>query len=117
MKYISFKSRKNIKDRKEECYKIRLKYPSKIPIIFEKCSDRLPDLDKYKYIVPDDLILGDLLLIIRKKIKLNKEQALFLFINNTMYNPSILIKNIYDSEKDPEDEFLYISYSTENVMG
>jgi len=54
---------------------------------------------------------------IRLKLKLSKEQALFLFVNGKEAAKSdILFSELYSLKKD-SDGFLYIAYTTENVMG
>ena len=51
------------------------------------------------------------------KLQLDKAQALFLFINGKeMLKMDTLIAEIYEAKKDA-DGFLYVAYSTENVLG
>ena len=54
--------------------------------------------------------------VIRKRIKLSSEQAIFLFVNGTIPSTSVVLYNLYDTCKD-EDGFLYITYSGENTFG
>jgi len=65
--------------------RIRAKYPDRIPVICEK-SDRsdIPDIDKKKYLVPADLTVGQFIYVIRKRIKLPPERAIFIFVNNVI---------------------------------
>ena len=55
--------------------------------------------------------------IIRKKVQLQKDQALFLFVNgkDALKGDTPLLQ-VYESKKDA-DGFLYVAYSTENVLG
>jgi GABA(A) receptor-associated protein len=48
--------------------------------------------------------------VVRNRIKLPPEQALFLFVNNSIASSSDLMSSLYDREKD-DDGFLYITYS------
>ena len=71
--------------RSAEAARIREKYPDRIPVICEK-SDRsdIPDIDKKKYLVPADLTVGQFIYVIRKRIKLPPERAIFIFVNNVI---------------------------------
>jgi GABA(A) receptor-associated protein len=96
-----------------------MKYPERIPIICEKTnspSNSVPDLDKSKYLVPCDLTLGQFMFVIRNRMKLPSENALFLFVKGSIPSSNTIISELYDSKKD-EDGFLYINYSGENTFG
>ena len=114
---MGYKKDNDIEFRKEESKKIRTKYPDRIPIIVEKVHNSdITEIDKKKYLVPADLTMGQFQYVIRKRIKLDQTQALFIFINNTLPTTSTLISQIYEDKKD-EDGFLYITYSSENTFG
>ena len=49
---------------------------------YGKCS--LPGIDKKKYLVPGDLTVGQFVYVIRKRIKLEHEKTLFIFINGIL---------------------------------
>ncbi len=74
-----------LEKRKSEAERIRAKYPDRVPVICEK-ADRsdIPDIDKKKYLVPSDLTVGQFHYVIRKRIKLAPEKALFLFCSNSI---------------------------------
>ena len=103
--------------RKSEAERIRSKYPDRVPVICEK-ADRsdIPDIDKKKYLVPADLTVGQLHYVIRKRIKLAPEKALFLFCSNSIPPNAALMSTVYEEQKD-EDGFLYIQYSGESTFG
>jgi GABA(A) receptor-associated protein len=116
---MSFKSSHSLIDRKSETQLVLTKYPDRIPIICEKSSSAstdLPNLDKKKYLVPIDLTIGQFVYIIRKRLKLPPEQAIFLFINGMIPPTSSFITEVYHYAKD-EDGFLYIIYAFENTFG
>ena len=52
----------------------------------------------------------------RKRIKLEPEKAIFIYVNNILPPTSSLISSIYEEHK-AKDEFLWISYSGENTFG
>lgn len=103
--------------RKYESSRIRQKYPDRIPVIVEKSpKSDVPDLDKKKYLVPSDLTVGQFVYVIRKRVKLSAEKAIFIFVNNALPPTASLMSTIYEENKD-EDGFLYVQYSGENTFG
>ena len=105
-------------ERLEEASNILKKYPNRVPIIVEKFSedDDLEDLDKHKYLVPMDISMGKFMYVIRNKINLKPEIALFFHVNETMLSATSLISEIYEKHKH-SDNFLYCSFSKERVFG
>ncbi|RYH29788.1 hypothetical protein EON65_07375 [archaeon] len=73
-------------------------------------------MDKKKYLVPSDLTCGQFVYVVRKRLKLPSEKALFLFVNGSIPPTSALMSGIYEQHQD-KDGFLYMSYSEENVFG
>ena len=103
--------------RKQEAGRIRDKYPDRIPVIVEKAEKSdIPDIDKKKYLVPADLTVGQFVYVIRKRIKLSPEKAIFVFVNNVLPPTAALMSSIYEEHKE-DDGFLYIAYSGENTFG
>lgn len=115
-----FKKDTPFEARKNESQRMRDKYPDRIPVIIERatCGDNdLPLIDKTKFLVPTDLTIGQLVHVVRKRIKLTPEKAVFLFVGgNTLPPTAALVSTMYDENHD-EDGFLYFTYSGENVFG
>lgn len=106
-----------INKRSEESKNILERYPDRIPVIVNKQANSLiADIDKTKYLVPNDLTVGQFMYVIRKRINLEPEQAMFLFIDGILPTTSEQMSTIYDRNKN-EDGFLYITYSGENTFG
>lgn len=59
--------------------------------------------------VPADLTVGQFVYVIRKRIKLAPEKAIFIFVDEVLPPTAALMSSIYEEHKD-EDEFLYITY-------
>ncbi|KAJ7602362.1 autophagy-like protein 8 precursor [Mycena polygramma] len=130
----NFKDEHPFEKRKAEAKKIRQKFPDKLPVICEK-ADRtdIPTIDKKKYLVPSDLTVGQFVYVIRKRIKLAPEKAIFVFIDEILPPTAALMSAIYEKHKcvplqtrlkkfthsapRDEDDFLYVSYSGENTFG
>ncbi|KAI8465593.1 MAG: autophagy protein [Monoraphidium minutum] len=113
----SFKQEHSLEKRQAEAGRIREKYPDRIPVIVEKAEKSdIPDIDKKKYLVPADLTVGQFVYVIRKRIKLSPEKAIFIFISNVLPPTAALMPSVYEDHKD-DDGFLYITYSGENTFG
>ncbi|KAH8356182.1 hypothetical protein KR200_005460 [Drosophila serrata] len=140
---FQYKEEHAFEKRRAEGDKIRRKYPDRVPknkaaslcvwvkrslkklnqlltsarVIVEKAPKaRIGDLDKKKYLVPSDLTVGQFYFLIRKRIHLRPEDALFFFVNNVIPPTSATMGSLYQ-EHHEEDYFLYIAYSDENVYG
>ena len=114
---MSFKSQISFEIRQEESQRIINKYPRRTPIIVEKAKNcGLDDIDKKKFLVPNDLTMSQFIYIIRRRIKIKPEQAIFLTVNNCLPESNAQIIQIYNKHKD-EDGFLYVVYSSENTFG
>ena len=114
----SFKKQHKLAERKEESLRIRTKYTDRVPLIVEKSSNckTINDIDKHKYLVPNDLTVGQFIYVIRKRLTLPPEMALYLFVAGTIPPTSALIITVYNEMRD-EDGFLYLTYGAENCFG
>lgn len=115
--YISnFKATDYIK-RVGEARRVAEKHPGRCSIIVGRTEGSdVPEIDKHKYLVPRNLSVGQFSHVIRKRLDLPPEKAMFLFCNKILPSASLTIGELYDKHKD-YDEFLYISYASENTFG
>ncbi|PRQ28423.1 autophagy-related protein 8C-like [Rosa rugosa] len=112
-----FKKELALERRQAEACRIREKYPERVPVIVEKAvKSDIPDIDKKKYLVPADLTVGQFVYVVRKRIKLSADKAIFIFVKNTLPSTAASMSTIYEENKD-EDGFLYMTYSGEQVFG
>jgi GABA(A) receptor-associated protein len=115
----SFKKEFSYGDRWDEAQKVLYNYPNLIPIICEKHENAeydCPSIDKRKYLVPKNLTIGQFLVVIRKRIKLDPEKAIYFVIKNIIPSSQSEMIDMYNLYKD-QDGFLYIKYTYENVFG
>jgi len=110
----NFKEMYTLEQRSEESEKIMSKYPGRIPIIVK--PEKNIQIDKYKYLVPNDLIFGQFIHIIRKRVNISSKEALFLFVEGSIPPSASYLRDIYQQKKD-KDGFLYISLTNENTFG
>jgi GABA(A) receptor-associated protein len=109
-------------------------------VICEKVEKSdIATIDKKKYLVPADLTVGQFVYVIRKRIKLSPEKAIFIFVDEVLPPTAALMSSIYEEHKDEDgyvsllshavpvflgmrlltrvNRFLYITYSGENTFG
>jgi GABA(A) receptor-associated protein len=86
-------------------------------VICEKVEKSdIATIDKKKYLVPADLTVGQFVYVIRKRIKLSPEKAIFIFVDEVLPPTAALMSSIYEEHKD-EDGFLYITYAAHHFFG
>lgn len=112
-----FKKQNDFDKRVQDAARIREKYPNRVPVICEKnLKSDIPDIDKNKYLVPSDLTLAQFAYVIRKRLKLKPETAIFLMVNNTTPSTATEMAHLYEEFKS-DDGFLYLKYSGESSYG
>ena len=112
----NFKDKNKFEKRVKESTRILEKYPNRVPIICERLTRKAPEIDRKKYLCPRDLTLGNFMYVIRKRLHLSEDKALYLFINNSIVPVSKDLGTIYEEKKE-KDGFLYIKYDSESTFG
>ncbi|CAE7920689.1 ATG8 [Symbiodinium sp. KB8] len=93
------------------------RFPGKVPVVVERAAkSTLPAMPRPKHLVPFDLPMYELLGVIRKRLTLPPEQALFLFVGDSIVSAAELVGVVHEREAS-KDGFLYITYSGENTFG
>ncbi|WFD33350.1 hypothetical protein MCUN1_000163 [Malassezia cuniculi] len=114
----AFKKEHSFEERRQEAERIRSKYPDRIPVICEKAPKTdVPTIDKNKFLVPSvrsqhadqDLSVGQFVYVVRKRIKLAPEKAIFIFVADILPATAAQMSTIYEQHKDA-DGFLYVKY-------
>lgn len=116
LNWKDYKLKKSFNERVSECQLILKKYPDKIPIIVNECSDDLKDKIKRKMLLQSDMTVSNYLYSIRQKFKIKPEESFLLFVNGKIPTSTTLLYELYNNHKD-KDGFLYISIIKENVFG
>jgi len=114
----TFEKQHTFEERVAESRKILEKFPDRVPVIVEKGAKggNVPEIDKNKYLVPKDLSVGKFIFVIRKRIQLSPEHALYVYANGTLPATNDLMGTIYEQNKK-EDGFLYMHYNSESTFG
>ncbi|XP_021831693.1 uncharacterized protein LOC110771359 isoform X1 [Prunus avium] len=96
--------------------------PNFRPVILEKdARSGIPDMVRKKFLVPDDMPLGDFFNHIRFQVKRSRQlvvgaiNPIFMFFKNTKPPIDALMSAIYEENKD-EDGYLHITYSGEESV-
>lgn len=118
MSYIPFKQKYSVVKRMNESARILSKFPDRIPVICERSTSNntLENIDKNKFLVPQDLTASQFVTIVRNRLRLTPAHAIFLIINDIIPAPMSSISDLYYHHKD-QDGFLYIQYTAENTFG
>jgi len=53
-----------------------------------------------RYLVPADLTVGQFVYVIRKRIKLSPEKAIFIFVGNVLPPTAAMMSSVYEQNKD-----------------
>ena len=117
MAYLSYKNIYTFDKRRNEARRILNKYPDRIPIICERAKNQdLPLINKNKYLVTYDITIGQVICVIRNRMNLPSEFAIFLLVDGHIPASASMIGELYEQYKD-DDGFLYIEYFQENTFG
>lgn len=117
MPKVSHKERP-IEERREEARAMIKEFPGRSCLYIEKSPncETLDNLSKKKYLVPNTISCDQLMYIIRSRLVLKKEEALFFYVDKRMICGSTQLGDLYKKYKD-KDNFLYIKYASENCFG
>ena len=99
-------------------HRMMAKHPDKVPVWIEKAKgERIDDLEKHKYLIDRDMNMGQVVCIIRERIKIKPEQAIFIFLDGGILPPNTaMVGQIYKEYKSKYD-MLWITYRSENTFG
>ena len=116
--HSDFQKKHAYPSRLEQSTTIRNKFPERVPIIIERAKDsKLAAHDKIRFLVPSELTVSQLLFVIRKRIKLENTESLFIISEDgTLVPANFTMEQMYYRYKNP-DGFLYLNYMGENVFG
>ena len=113
----SFEKKYSFDLRQKEGQRLLERYPDRCPVIVENAEgSTLPELDKHKFLLPYETTVAQFMTILRQRMIISPETALFMFINNFLPRAGETIGNLYVKHKS-EDNFLYLKISGENTFG
>lgn len=96
---------------------LQTKYPGNVFVYVNpagRAAD-LPALDKHKYIVPKSTTVGMFSAILRRRMNVPPEKAIFLFIDNNLPTSSSTMGEL--STLHGKNGYLEVMYAGENTFG
>jgi hypothetical protein len=105
--------------RKLESAKLTTDFSDKVPVLIKPFSKKknLYFMEQNRFLVPKMYTFHEFVYIIRKKLKLGKNDTLYMTVAGNHF-PAMhrTMNGIYNEFKDP-DGFLYVNYSSEAIWG
>lgn len=105
---------------------LRYKYPDHVPIclIRDEKQPETPKLDRYKFLISKDMTVGHFMHVIRKRMSMKSDKALYILVQKDPSNPndailppaSRVMSDLYD-EMRAHDGILYATYALEATYG
>ncbi len=117
---FEFKKKYDLQTRKIESQNTLQKYPERVPVICEKDpNSKIGAIQKTKYLCPLDMSVNQFTFIIRQKLNLAETASLFLLVGGgkSTITGNQTMSEIYQTYRDKEDGFLYITYASEMIWG
>ena len=99
----------------KETAQLLKKYPNKVPVYIEIPKNDMI-LEKRKYLVDNDVSIMNLQILIRKSIKINSSEAIYMLIRKQLVPANTEIGSLYENNKSA-DGLLYIQLLKENTFG
>lgn len=108
----------SLEERQTQSFRLIKRFPSKYPIVIDRASRRDPIIDKNKYIIQADTTIAQLVYLLRKRMTLSPDKALFFFWDGTILSGNMTISQLHHlSNLKHNDGFTYLFYSLESTFG
>ncbi len=106
---------------KKKIEEMLIKHPNRVPIIISSTSFK--EHGQHRFIVPNNITICEFMKILRNKVSLKPEDAIFIFVNDkSLKNNAIMVpssasvESIYNQYKD-QNLILNLIYEKEAVFG
>lgn len=104
----------------EDSSRLCIKYPGYTPVIVN-CFNPEIQIKKNKFLVPKEVSGTRLIVSIRSQLVLNSNTAVFMFVDNVLFEHSKTVGEIYEyymcNKKDKKDKYMYVDITLENTFG
>ncbi len=102
---------------KRQVLLVKHKYPKCLPVVIIP-RDKNLKLERLKFLVSQDITVGQLMIIVRRKVcKLESHQALYMFVNNVVPPSGELLLDVYSQHKNKDNDMLFVDLYLENTFG
>ena len=121
--YFNQVQEQSLQKRQRRAQEIRSKYPNRYPIMVDRLNGDDPKLDRHKFLVPSEFNVGQLIYVVRTRMKIRPEIALYFFSYDPFtkqttgsLTPSMDVSQLF-IENCSNDHYLYIGYTSETAFG
>ena len=91
-------------------------YPNRCPVLLRSAGGDTPSLERRRFLVPHDLTVGQFLNVLRHRLKLRPDQALYVFTEQqTLPMLGQRLADLYAAQS--EKGVLVLIYSCESAFG
>lgn len=105
-------------ERQTQAFRLVKRFPERLPVIVDRANRNAPKLDRNKYIINAHDTLSQVIYLLRKRLKLNPQQAVFFFSDDNLLSGNMTISQIrHLSSLKHGDGFTYLFYSLEDTFG
>ena len=111
-----YKKSNSYVERKARSARLLKQYPDNFPVIIEADPYSTQTQMTHKCLVHNALTIANIQQILRKKLKLNEYQAIYICTGQTILSGTLTIEYVYNHYKS-DDDFLYLTYCNENSFG
>ena len=115
----SYKETVSYEKRCSESCRILSKHINCVPIIIDFVNIETSN-NKNKFLVPNDLTISQFMYSIRKSLKINHYESIFIFFDNILVPTSKTVGEVYENylnKHNTGDKFLYATITKENTFG
>jgi len=113
---MGYKNRKSFEDRKTENQQLIARYPGRVCLVVEAGASIV--LNKFKFLTPEDLTVGQMMHVVRKHIDgLPPSAALFFFTKHNSIPPMNMTIGTLAKSFGDKDGNVYLDLRTENTFG
>ena len=114
---LPFRERLTPAQRAAECARVLARRPTYVPAILVRGDHAAPAVDREKYLLPPDLTAAQLHYIVRRRLRMDAREALFLLCGRRRVGGETTVRQLQDAHRDTEDGFLYVTYTLEHAFG
>jgi Autophagy protein Atg8 ubiquitin like len=108
----------SLEQRRDQSSRLLSKFAPKLPVIVERARASDPGIEKTKFLIDPNVTMAELLILIRRRVKLQPHQAVYLFVDNELVPSNATVREVYHhAQSRHPDGFLYITYCLENTFG
>ncbi|KAI8353323.1 GABA(A) receptor-associated protein, partial [Blakeslea trispora] len=97
-----------IEQRKAEATRIKCKFVDRVPVVCEGRDKKALFLKKKRYLVPKDFTLGQFVHLLRQRINIGHECALFCFLEHQISPVMSESMDVLYQHYHDEDQYLYL---------